>query len=157
MHYKIGEIAKKTGCRVVTVRYYEKEGLLPPPERTEGNYRLYSEEDLERLKFIMHCRKHGMNLSEVKALLAYRENPAPKCAWVRDLIGRHIDNIEEQIASLNHLKEHLEALRSRCTGDSTGDACAIMKSLADTHLCGCETDEHGNCCTAFAVKNSQVI
>lgn len=63
MKVKIGELAKMTGCQVVTIRYYEKEGLLKRPERTERNYRLYGEEDMARLRFIRHCRQHGMSLT----------------------------------------------------------------------------------------------
>ena len=58
MKVKIGELAKMTGCQVVTIRYYEKEGLLKRPERTERNYRLYGDEDIARLRFIRHCRQH---------------------------------------------------------------------------------------------------
>ncbi|WP_300882315.1 MerR family transcriptional regulator, partial [uncultured Desulfovibrio sp.] len=71
MKVKIGELAKMTGCEVVTIRYYEKEGLLKKPERTEGNYRIYEDDDIARLRFIRHCRQHGMSLSEIRALLAF--------------------------------------------------------------------------------------
>ncbi len=72
---KIGELARKAGCQVVTIRYYEKEGLLGSPERTGSNYRIYSDEDLDRLRFIRHCRLHGMTLAEIRVLLAVREHP----------------------------------------------------------------------------------
>ena len=62
MAYKIGELARHVGCRVVTIRYYEKEGLLRSPERTAGNYRLYDETDVERLRFIQRCRSLDMSL-----------------------------------------------------------------------------------------------
>ena len=68
MKVKIGELAKMTGCQVVTIRYYEKEGLLKRPERTERNYRLYGEEDMARLRFIRHCRQHGMSLDEISRI-----------------------------------------------------------------------------------------
>ena len=132
---KIGELAKKTACKVVTIRYYEKEGLLPTPERTSGNYRLYSKVDLERLRFIMHCRKHGMKLEEIRELLAFKDNPNYDCTWVSDLLDSHIHHVEEQIASLNHLKYHLENLRGRCSGGQNGDNCAIMRSLSNRGEC----------------------
>ena len=107
MPLKIGELAKLSGCQVVTIRYYEKEGLLPPPERTNSNYRLYSEGDVERLHFIRRCRLHGMNLAEIRKLLAFKDNPTVSCAWVNDLVDKHIADVESQIASLQHLKEQL--------------------------------------------------
>ena len=85
MKVKIGKLAKMTGCEVVTIRYYEKEGLLKEPERTEGNYRVYGEDAQERLRFIRHCRQHGMKLSEIRELLAFSDNPTVSCDWVNNL------------------------------------------------------------------------
>jgi len=132
---KIGELSKKTGCKVVTVRFYEKEGLLGEPERSDGNYRLYGKEDLERLEFIMHCRKHDMKLDEIRKLLAFRDQPQHDCTWVTRLIDDHIVNVEEQIRSLEHLKRHLERLRTRCEGGHSGDSCGIMQSLDSVDAC----------------------
>jgi Cd(II)/Pb(II)-responsive transcriptional regulator len=134
---KIGELSKKTGCKVVTIRYYEKERLLAEPERTDGNYRLYSGDDLDRLEFIMHCRKHGMKLDAIKKLLAFRDRPQRDCTWVSELIDSHLAGVEEQIRSLEHLKEHLEKLRRRCAGGHSGDDCGIMRSLEKRASC-CE-------------------
>ena len=69
MTIKIGELARRTECQVETIRYYEKEGLLPEPTRSRGNYRLYGEAQVERLQFIRHCRSLDMTLGEVRALL----------------------------------------------------------------------------------------
>jgi len=63
MHLKIGELSKKTSCSVLTIRFYEKEGLIPEPERTEGNYRLYDVGYVERIKFILNCRTLNMSLN----------------------------------------------------------------------------------------------
>lgn len=73
---KIGVLAKQADCPVETVRYYEREGLLPAPARTEGNYRLYSSEHLERLTFIRNCRTLDMTLDEIRRLLALMDSPA---------------------------------------------------------------------------------
>ena len=70
---RIGEVAKISRCPAVTIRYYEKEGLLKRPERTERNYRLYGEEDMARLRFIRHCRQHGMSLDEIRTLPAAKK------------------------------------------------------------------------------------
>ena len=121
MKMRIGELARMAGCQVVTIRYYEKEGLLPPPERSDGNYRLYDEAQVERLRFIRHCRLHGMTLDEIRQLLEFQENPVSDCSWVDDLVSRHIENVNSQIASLQQLKKRLEALRHECSGGRHGD------------------------------------
>lgn len=136
MPLKIGELSKRTGCQVVTIRYYEKEGLLRRPERSDGNYRLYDDSDVERLHFIRRCRLHGMNLAEIRDLLAFRDSPAPSCAWINELVEKHIANVEEQIASLQHLKEHLEGLRHTCDGDHS-HGCGIIASLDKDAPCPC--------------------
>ncbi len=72
---KIGELSEKTSCSVLTIRFYEKEGLIPQPDRTQGNYRLYTEDYIDRLKFIVNCRSLNMNLTEIKKLLNYKDLP----------------------------------------------------------------------------------
>ncbi len=143
MPLKIGELARLAGCQVVTIRYYEKEGLLPPPERTDSNYRLYGDAAVERLHFIRRCRLHGMNLAEIRDLLAFKDNPSVSCAWINDLVDKHIADVERQIASLQHLKMHLEALRHTCAGDHR-EGCGIIDTLDHGSPCACCEEEH--CC-----------
>lgn len=131
---KIGELARQAGCQTVTIRYYEREGLLGRPERTEGNYRVYSAEDLDRLRFIRHCRLHGMTLDEIRDLLAFRDHPRQDCAWINALVERHIREVDEQIASLQHLKGHLERLLHQCSG-AQGGSCGILKGLREGTRC----------------------
>ena len=134
MKVKIGELAKMTGCQVVTIRYYEKEGLLKRPERTERNYRLYGDEDIARLRFIRHCRQHGMSLDEIRTLLVYSDHPTGSCDWINALIHKHIEAVEQQIRDLEHLKAHLESLYHKCDGSREG-GCGILKSLIDGENC----------------------
>lgn len=134
---KIGELSRKTGCKVVTIRYYEKEGLLSAPERSEGNYRVYGKEDLERLEFIMHCRKHDMKLGEIRKLLAFRDHPQRDCSWIGRLVEEHIREVDAQIKSLEHLKHHLQELSQRCLCGDSGENCGILRSL----------DNHADCCS----------
>jgi Cd(II)/Pb(II)-responsive transcriptional regulator len=137
---KIGELARRTGCKVVTIRYYEKEGLLPAPPRSEGNYRRYGEADGERLVFIRHCREYGMSLEDIRALLDFRDHPQRDCAWVDALIARHIDAVEAKIRSLDHLKGHLRQLAQSCSGGGSGETCGIMRGLSapQRHCAECE-------------------
>jgi len=137
MAMRIGELAKKEGCQVVTIRYYEKEGLLPIPERTDSNYRLYDEAAAERLAFILHCRRHGIKLSEIRDLLRYRDKPGGDCAWVSALLDGHIAELDQQIHSLVQLRASLCELRSRCGGGNTADSCGILQCLANSDMCGC--------------------
>ncbi|GIZ12509.1 Cd(II)/Pb(II)-responsive transcriptional regulator [Pseudomonas sp. NCCP-436] len=126
---KIGELAKKADCQVETIRYYEREGLLPAPARSEGNYRLYSSEHLERLVFIRNCRTLDMTLEEIRRLLALRDLPQESCAGVDGLVDEHIEHVEARIASLQALRRQLCELRERCRGGQESEACGILRQL----------------------------
>jgi Cd(II)/Pb(II)-responsive transcriptional regulator len=130
---KIGELARMAGCQTVTIRYYEKEGLLPAPERSGGNYRLYDETQAERLRFIRHCRVHGMSLGEIRSLLAYQENPVADCGWISALVQRRIEAVDRQIEELKGLRDRLERLGRTCSGGAGG--CGILKSLGASDGC----------------------
>lgn len=134
MKMRIGELAKAVGCPVVTLRFYEKEGLLTKPERTGNNYRLYGDKEIERLVFIKHCRRHGMTLSEIRELLAFKDNPNINCDWVGALVTKHIASVEEQIQSLAKLKEQLETLSHKCASGNNGQ-CGIIESLSSAEGC----------------------
>jgi len=133
MKMKIGEFAKLAGCQVVTIRFYEKEGLLIEPERTGSGYRLYSDSDIERLRFIKHCRRHDMKIAEIRELLAFKDNPKADCGWIGSLVEKHIDNVTEQIESLIQLKKQLKGLRVKCSKGK--DECGILESLNQADGC----------------------
>ncbi len=116
MSLKIGELAKKVSCSVLTIRYYEKEGLIPSPERTQGNYRLYNEDYIDRLKFILNCRTLNMNLSEIKQLLSYKDTPNQNCSSINHLVDSHIKIIKENINSQQKLIQQLLDIRRTCDG-----------------------------------------
>lgn len=132
---KIGELAKSAGCKVVTVRYYEKEGLLPAPERSGGNYRVYSAQDVERLEFILRCRDLGIGLEDLRSLLLFRDKPRQDCTWLSQFISARIQDVDTQIASLEHLRGHLETLRQSCAGKHSGETCGIMRQLEEGLPC----------------------
>lgn len=134
MKVRIGELAKLTGCQAVTVRYYEKEGLLQASERTEGNYRLYGDKEIERLKFIRHCRLHGISLAEIHHLLDFNDNPQGNCEWVGALIQKHVDALDQRITDLQLLKRHLESLRD-CCSDTQNGHCGIIDDLTQCNHC----------------------
>lgn len=134
MQIKIGELARRTECQVETIRYYEKEGLLPEPARSGGNYRLYGAEHIERLQFIRHCRTLDMALEDVRTLLVYRDTPKEDCGDVNALLDEHIGAVEVRMEELLQLKEHLMILRQKCTSAAPIQSCGILRALSD-HSC----------------------
>lgn len=134
MPIKIGALARLTETTVETIRYYEKEGLLPAPSRSEGNYRLYGEDHVERLKFVRHCRTLDMSLGEIRTLLQYRETPIEDCSHVNDLLDEHIQAVEARMKELLQLKQHLVNLRRQCATTAPTTSCGILRALAD-HSC----------------------
>ncbi|HCE8942719.1 TPA: Cd(II)/Pb(II)-responsive transcriptional regulator [Pseudomonas aeruginosa] len=126
---KIGELAKRTGCPVETIRYYEREGLLPAPARSEGNYRQYTLAHVERLSFIRHCRSLDMTQEEIRTLLALRDRPEADCGTANRLIDEHLHHVEVRIAELQALREQLRDLGSRCTVAGNSQACGILREL----------------------------
>lgn len=130
MFMKIGELSEKTSCSVLTIRFYEKEGLIPQPDRTQGNYRLYTEDYIDRLKFIVNCRSLNMNLIENKKLLNYKDLPNLNCSDVNELIDSHINDVEENIRNQQKLIQQLLEIRKTCDGLCTVDKCGVLKKLA---------------------------
>ncbi|MEH6435075.1 Cd(II)/Pb(II)-responsive transcriptional regulator [Massilia sp. DD77] len=126
---KIGELAERSGCLVETIRYYERIGLLMPPERAMNNYRTYNERHSERLLFIRHCRALDMTLDEIRTLLDFRDDPQVRCVGVNELLDKHIGHVVERIRALTALEAQLRELRSRCVVADTTRSCAILHAL----------------------------
>ncbi|MDX2300469.1 MAG: Cd(II)/Pb(II)-responsive transcriptional regulator [Xanthomonadaceae bacterium] len=127
---KIGDIALRTGTQVETIRYYEREGLLPAPPRSEGNYRLYDEAHAERLTFIRHCRSLDMTLDEIRALLKFRDAPDQNCGEANALLDEHIGHVAERIDDLQRLEKRLKQLRRLCRHTQAVKDCGIFNELA---------------------------
>lgn len=127
---KIGELARVTQTQADTIRYYERKGLLPEPARSEGNYRIYGAEHVERLRFVRHCRSLDMTLEEVGALLRAMDAPQTGCQEVAALIDQHLDHVTARIRELTQLKARLKALRTQCDDDRDMAHCGILSSLA---------------------------
>ncbi len=127
---KIGELAQATGTPVETIRFYEREALLPAPQRTGNNYRFYGPEHVERLTFIRHCRSLDMALGEIRALLRFKEKPDENCTGVNDLLDDHIGHVAERIRELKLLEKQLKALREQCRETDAAACCGILKELS---------------------------
>ncbi len=132
--YGIGEMARQSGCKVQTVRYYEETGLMPEAVRTGGNQRRYDEPALERLKFIRHCRTLGFGLDSIRELLSLSQEPGQSCAMVDALAVKHLVSVEQRIEQLESLRGELTRMIKSCAGGSVSQ-CRIIEVLADHSLC----------------------
>lgn len=128
--YRIGAIARAAGVPVETIRYYELSGLMPAPRRSQGNFRLYTESQCERLLFIRQCRALNMTLEEIRQLLVFKDNPSQRCDAVNTLLEARIRFITERLTQLNKLRRDLRALRRRCGRRRTAADCAILAGLS---------------------------
>ncbi|MBF0165815.1 MAG: Cd(II)/Pb(II)-responsive transcriptional regulator [Magnetococcales bacterium] len=141
---RIGELAKRAGCDVETVRYYEREGLLAEPERESSGYRCYGASHLETLQFLRHGRSLGMKLAEIQMLLDFRRHPDGDCAGVNTLLDVQIGRVEAQIVAMGVLKKQLLVLRAECEERQTNRGCGILRSLnqaARGQGCPCHQEE----------------
>ncbi|MBB5503262.1 Cd(II)/Pb(II)-responsive transcriptional regulator [Paraburkholderia sp. MM5384-R2] len=128
---KIGELAKIAHCTTETIRFYEKERLLPEAERTEANYRSYTAKHVERLRFIRNCRALDMTHDEIRALLRLTDAPANGCGGMHTLVDEHITHIDTRIEELQQLKAQLTTLRDQCHGEHPVEDCGIVHGLTD--------------------------
>ncbi|NBW50839.1 MAG: Cd(II)/Pb(II)-responsive transcriptional regulator [Betaproteobacteria bacterium] len=127
---KIGDLAKATSTPVETIRYYEREGLLPAAARTDANYRHYSDAHTRRLQFVRHCRSLDMSLDEIRALLAFQDAPGDNCANVNALLDAHIGHVAQRIRELRALEKQLKDLRAQCQGALDAEHCGILEGLS---------------------------
>lgn len=130
----IGELAGRAQSAVETIRFYERSGLLPSPERSSGNYRLYDEQHVERLVFIRHCRLLDLSLDEIQALLELRGAPEKSCSEVNGILDRHLLQVGRRIAELGWLQTQLKRLRARCRPARSVRQCRILKELSHDEM-----------------------
>ena len=126
---KIGELADASGTPVETIRFYEREGLLPAPGRTETNYRIYTELHAGRLGFIRQCRNLDMTLDEVRVLLCFKDAPQADCGEVNALLNEHIGHVALRIRELRSLEKTLQALRAQCVSARAAMDCGILQGI----------------------------
>lgn len=124
----IGELSKRTHCKVPTIRYYEDIGLLPPPSRTSGNQRRYEPEHVRQLVFIQHCRELGFQQNTVRELLSLIADPSQNCEAVASIARAHLEDVNLRITRLSALKNELERMIEECKGGKIAD-CRIIGSL----------------------------
>lgn len=127
---KIGEMAKHVGIPVETVRYYEKIGLLPEPDRDASGYRSYRSHHLDRLLFIRRCRTLDMAQEEIRELIRLADQPEADCSNVDALLARHLEHVRERLSELRRLEQTLEQLQSACSEGRTVSECGILDGLS---------------------------
>lgn len=127
--FSIGELARATGTKVETIRYYERIGLLPPPARTGGNYRAYAQPHLDRLSFIRRGRDLGFSLDEVRELLRLSDDRERPCAEVDHIARAHLAEVERKLADLAALRVELRQVIDQCQRGTVAQ-CRIIEALA---------------------------
>lgn len=132
---RIGELAKLVNCSVETIRYYEKQGLLPTAYRTENNYRVYNQDHVARLKFIRNCRSLDMTHEEIRVLLKLIiDTPHNDCSAITHLVDEHLEHVNERIVELKSLQQLLLKLKESCATPSSIDHCGIVQELIEKDI-----------------------
>ena len=133
-YLKIGDLAKRTETTAETLRYYEAEGLLPHPKRSDGGYRLYAAEDVRRVLFIRRSRSMGFTLKEVAELMSLQvEKQSSTCGDVKQLAELKLVAIDEKITELEQMKAALQQITDACQGgEASAVECTILSALETT-------------------------
>lgn len=126
---RIADLAASTGTVVETIRFYEREGLIPAARRADNNYRVYGAAHAERLAFIRQCHNLDMPLDEIRSLLRLRDAPSGDCGEVNSLLDAHIGHVAQRIRELRSLEKELKALRARCAAPHAIEDCGSLNGL----------------------------
>ncbi|MGM0766502.1 MAG: Cd(II)/Pb(II)-responsive transcriptional regulator [Pseudomonadota bacterium] len=141
---RIGELAKTTAIPVETIRYYEKIGLLPEPDRDGSGYRAYRSAHLDRLQFIRRCRNLDMAQDEIRELIRLAEQPEADCSEVDALLAHHLNHVRERLRELANLEETLVRLQQACTEGRTVRECGILDGLSAEPDAPVSDDRHNH-------------
>ncbi|MDA8248616.1 MAG: helix-turn-helix domain-containing protein [Rhodospirillales bacterium] len=140
--YAIGDLARQTGTKVETIRWYERDGIMPAPVRTAGGHRLYTQAHLDRLAFIRHARELGFPLDGVRGLLRLADDPERPCGEADTIARAHLAAVQGRIARLQALEAELSRMIAAC-GRGRVAECRIIEVLADQSHTHCLHDGHG--------------
>ena len=137
-HYRIGQLAQRVGVSTKAIRFYEQQGILPEPARTDSGYRWYSERDVDRLQFVLRAKAVGLSLPESADIVKIRDGGGVPCVHVRQLLNRKFNEVSERIRTLERLQNELDDLRTvaesidRVPADDTC-YCHILEHAARSH------------------------
>jgi len=135
--YTIGDLSRRTGVKVPTIRYYEQMGLIDEPERSEGNQRRFGKAELERLAFIRHARDLGLTIDSIRQLIDLSGHADKPCADADRIAAEQLASVRERIGRLQKLEKELARIATCCTGETVGD-CYVIRALSDHSLCNYE-------------------
>ncbi|MBS0639850.1 MAG: helix-turn-helix domain-containing protein [Proteobacteria bacterium] len=139
--YTIGELARDTGTKVETVRWYERDGIMPAPIRTAGGHRVYTEAHRNRLAFVRHARELGFSLQDVRELLQLTDDPEGSCATADGIARQHLASVQSRISRLQALEAELTRMVDACSGGRVAD-CHVIEILADHSHAHCLFSDH---------------
>jgi DNA-binding transcriptional MerR regulator len=125
----IGRLAELTGVKIPTIRFYEQNGLVPAPRRTEGGQRRYDASAVRWLHFIRHARDLGFEVKDIRQLLALSEHPDMPCAIAEEIAHHHLHQVEAKIARLRLIRSELKRMIEACDGGSAAE-CRILEAIA---------------------------
>jgi len=131
--FSIGDLSKRVGVKVPTIRYYEQIGLLEPPERSNGNQRRYSPAALKRLSFIRHSRELGFSIEDISELLDLSLHPEEPCGEAHAIAVRHLEDVQKKLKKLRSLEMELKRV-SECDANNLSQ-CKVIETLADHQHC----------------------
>jgi len=129
----IGVLARDSGVNLETIRFYERSGLLPAPQRSPSGYRHYQEQDVRRLRFIRRGRELGFSLEEIRSLLELAAHPESPCESADQMVREHLDAIETRIRDLQNMRAELSKLAGCHSGHA--EHCRLLEALDDRHCC----------------------
>ena len=133
---QIGKVSQQTGLSIDAIRFYEKKRLLDRPPRTEGGFRLFNAQDIERIQFIQRAQQLGFSLPEIRELLVLRRDDGEACSHVRDLLRAKVAIVRNKILELRVLEEQLTKSLRKCerelkaSGDSHKGCCPVIEEIA---------------------------
>ena len=133
--FSIGQLSRRTGVKVPTIRYYEEMGILTAPERTEGNQRRYDAAGLERLSFIKHARDLGFSIEAISSLIELQEHPDRSCQEATEIAVAQLTDVRAKIGRLRALETELQRITEGCDGHGVSEDCYGLASLSDHRLC----------------------
>lgn len=140
--FAIGELARQTGTKVETIRWYERDGIMPPALRTSGGQRVYTEAHRDRLAFVRHARELGFPLDDVRGLLRLTDDPQRSCDEADAIARKHLAAVRSRLARLQALEAELARMVKACSGGKVCD-CRIIEVLADHTHSRCLHEGHG--------------
>ena len=123
------ELARRTGCNLETIRYYEKTGMMPDPPRTASGYRVYDEAHVSRLRFILRARELGFSIYGIRGLLDLVDGGTQTCAEVKERTERHLADVRAKIADLKRIEKVLGVIYAQCSGEEVPE-CPVLEALA---------------------------